>query len=289
MPSPTRIALGLLTLVGSALTAVLLTSAVALHPAPPVADRSTLVAALQAKISQKKPLVAHILVPLCDNVNQGIVPVNSSLGNGQNPKTNLYWGAGYGIKTHFQRKAGYTQLSTAAPAEAHLLDRTVFSRTLPNGAKLLIVADAYDGAFMAQAIGDFYACLAGAKKGSIKADEQSIAAFADADLIALNGHNGLMDGQVDVPARKDTRARDAVVIACKSSGYFLAPLQELGAYPLLTTTGLLAPEAYVMEAIVSHWAQLKTGAEVRTAAGTAYNTYQKCGLKGATNLFKTGW
>jgi hypothetical protein len=255
----------------------------------PVADRSSLIAALQAKVTQKKPLVAHILVPLCDNVNQGIVPVNSSLGNGQNPKTNLYWGAGYGIKTHFQRKGGYTQHATTVPANSHLLDRAVFARTLANGAQLLIVADAYDGAYMAEAIADFYACLSGSKKGTIQAGSLSIPAFADADLIALNGHNGLMDGDVEVPARKDARARDAVVIACKSKPYFLEPLQQLGAYPLLTTTGLLAPEAYVMEAIVSHWAQLKSGAEVRTAAGIAYNTYQKCGIKGATNLFHSGW
>lgn len=270
--------------------ASLIAFAVVTRPAlPPTTDRSAIVAAMQAKITQKKPLVAHILVPLCDNVNQGIVPVNASLGNGQNPKTNLYWGAGYGMKTHFQRKGGYTQLATTLPAGTHLLDRAVFQRTLASGAQLLIVADAYDGAYMAEAIADFYASLAGAKKASIQAGTLSIPAYADADLIALNGHNGLMDADVSVPARKDTRSRDAVVIACKSKPYFLSPLQALGAYPLLTTTGLLAPEAYVMEAIVSNWAQLKSAAEVRTAAGTAYNTYQKCSIKGATNLFHAGW
>jgi hypothetical protein len=286
MPNPLRRSIAVFALL---FAAVFLISSSAAERPPRLADRTSLVAALQAKITQKKPLVAHILVPLCDNVNQGIVPVNSSLGNGQNPKSNLYWGAGYGIKTHFQRKGGYTQLTTATPSESHLLDRAVFSRTLPSGAQLLIVADAYDGAYMATAIADFYACLAGAKKGTIQAGTLSIPAFADADLIALNGHNGLMDSEVDVPARKDARARDAVVIACASKGYFLDPLAQLGAYPLLTTTGLLAPEAYVMEAIVSNWAQLKSGAEVRTAAGTAYNTYQKCGIKGATNLFHSGW
>lgn len=46
---------------------------------------------LQNKILQKQPLIVHVFVPLCDNDNQGIVPVSASLGDGQNLKTNLYW------------------------------------------------------------------------------------------------------------------------------------------------------------------------------------------------------
>ena len=45
----------------------------------------------------------HVYVALCDNKNQGIVPVSKTLGNGQNPTTNLYWGAAYGIRTFFDR------------------------------------------------------------------------------------------------------------------------------------------------------------------------------------------
>jgi len=33
----------------------------------------------------------HVFVALCDNVNQGIVPVSAKLGNGQDIKGNLYW------------------------------------------------------------------------------------------------------------------------------------------------------------------------------------------------------
>ncbi len=42
---------------------------------------------IKAKLKYKKangiPLVVHIFVPLCDNENQGIVPVGKSLGNGK--------------------------------------------------------------------------------------------------------------------------------------------------------------------------------------------------------------
>ena len=37
----------------------------------------------------------HVFVALCDNKYQGIVPVPESIGNGQNARTNLYWGAAY--------------------------------------------------------------------------------------------------------------------------------------------------------------------------------------------------
>lgn len=33
----------------------------------------------------------HVFVALCDNVNQGIVHVPEKIGNGQDPKSNLYW------------------------------------------------------------------------------------------------------------------------------------------------------------------------------------------------------
>src|SRR5215510_12112818 len=45
--------------------------------------------------------VIHVFVALADNVNQGIVPVSASLGNGDNAKTNLYWGAAFGVRTFF--------------------------------------------------------------------------------------------------------------------------------------------------------------------------------------------
>jgi len=47
--------------------------------------------------------VVHVFVALCDNEHQGIVPVRAELGNGRDPRTNLYWGAMYGVKTYFSR------------------------------------------------------------------------------------------------------------------------------------------------------------------------------------------
>ncbi len=41
----------------------------------------------------------YVIVALCDNESQGIVPVSRVLGNGDDPGNNLYWGAMYGVRT----------------------------------------------------------------------------------------------------------------------------------------------------------------------------------------------
>ena len=73
-------------------------------------DRTEILKRLEQKIEDKKPLIIHAFVPLCDNENQGIVPVSKSLGNGLNLRTNLYWGALYGVKTHFKKQKDWTLL-----------------------------------------------------------------------------------------------------------------------------------------------------------------------------------
>src|SRR5262249_55809842 len=45
----------------------------------------------------------HVLVALCDNERQGIVPVPARIGDGDDPANNLYWGARFGVKTFFKR------------------------------------------------------------------------------------------------------------------------------------------------------------------------------------------
>jgi hypothetical protein len=258
-------------------------------PSPAQFDRSQIEKNLRGKVRAGQPLIAHVLVPLCDNEDQGIVKVNASLGDGQNTRTNLYWGAGYGIKTHFKRAEDWKTVLETVPAESHILDRAVFYKKFPSGAKVYLIADAYDGAYMRTCVADFLEALAGRKTGSISIGTEAIPGWSGADLLGFNGHNGLMDVDVATPSQADGRHRDAVVIACASNGYFAEPLEKIDGFPLLTTTNLLAPEAYILRAVLDGWGELKSGAEIRLAAGAAYNNYQKCGLNGATRLFKTGW
>lgn len=259
--------------------------------------RDSILARLTAKVENKETLFVHLMVPLCDNENQGIVPVPASIGNGQNARTNLYWGAGYGIRNFFDKKVAAWQLvaESQVPENPKILERLLFYRKMENGTEVCVVADAYDGAEMAACVEDFLWALAGKTNAywTLPAAEGATATQipmnGGADLVIFNGHNGLMDGSADLVKNVDHRTKDAMVIACVSYSYFEPYLDAAGGYPLLTTTNLLAPEAYVVEAAISEWARLKPGADIHHAAGVAYDKYHKCGLRAAKNTFQTGW
>lgn len=213
--------------------------------------------------------IVHVTVVLCDNRNQGIVKVNADLGNGQDPAKNLYWGAMYGLRTFFKRDWSPVK-NFAKSGSKHVLERAVFERD-----RIRVIADAYDGAKMKEALEEFFAACAG--RGPVE----------DATLFCFVGHNGLMD--LELPPLPDPKGdgREAVVLACKSHGYFTEPLRKLKCEPLLMTTGLMAPEAYTLDALVRTWAAGGTPDEVRASAAAAYAKYQKCSDAAARKLFTT--
>jgi hypothetical protein len=79
-----------------------------------------------------------------------------------------------------------------------------------------------------------------------------------------------------------------VVLACKSRAFFAEPLREAGCPPLVTTTGLMAPEAYTLDAIVRGWAGGDPPDRTRRAAARAYARYQRISVKAAERLFGAG-
>ncbi len=253
-----------------------------------IADRTVLKERLKNKLDSGKAIYIHILVPLCDNDHQGIVPVNSRLGNGLSLKSNLYWGAGYGIKSHFYYHTKWKLIESRKDINSDILERVVFKKK-KGKSDVFIVADAYRGDRMLECLGDYMESLAGQKNDTLVINDDTVRCGGYADLIAFNGHNGLMDEYTPMVYNQDGREKDAVVIACASHGYFTPYLKAAGGYPLVLTTNLLAPEAYVMENLIEAWLDQKSGEEVRLAAGDGYNSIQKCGQRGARRLFKSGW
>lgn len=249
-------------------------------------------ARIERDLAAGKPIVAHVVVALCDNEHQGIVPVPKQLGNGRDPRTNLYWGALYGVRTHFA-KHGWQRLAAAKPDDARVLERSVFVSEIRRGERsvpVYVVADAWDGERIEPAIRAFLEMSAG-RAGSRVAvkrgdTEVAFAAGGGAQLVAFVGHDGLMDFEVPAPAH-GAGARAAIVLACSSQAYFGAHLASAGAHPLLLTTGLMAPEAYTLDAALRAWARGEPSANVREAAAQAYHAYQQCGLRGARGLFTT--
>lgn len=235
--------------------------------------------------------IIHVLVALCDNENQGIVPVPARLGNGEDLQGNLYWGAAYGVKTFFARSADWKLVHQTENPSSTVLERCIFKN---KNAAAYLVADAYRGAEIKRAIVDFFDYASGRREDAIGAADSSkhpsVSAGGAADLIVFVGHNGLMDFDLpSYPAHKDGKRRGAIVLCCASKSYFSAPLRRAGADPILWTNGLMAPEAYVLKAALDGWIANESGEHIRSRAAEAYNKYQRCGLKAARGLFSSGW
>lgn len=254
-------------------------------------SRSTATAPKPAKNSVP---VIHVFVALCDNVNQGIVPVSASLGNGDNPQTNLYWGAAFGVKTFFSKNRDWQVLipsNTSSKSAQIVLDRVVF-RHRRTGA--FLIAEAYRGSHIQRATEDFLSAASGLPGEtlivSVGDKEVEIHGGGSADLLVYIGHNGLMDFQLSsAPKKRDKEKREAIILACASKSYFTEPLRSTGAQPLLWTTNLMAPEAYILSAALDGWLNRETDEQIRLRGAKAYSTYQRIGLRGANALFATGW
>jgi hypothetical protein len=244
---------------------------------------------LPAQESQVRTI--HVFVALADNQNQGIVPVPARLGNGFDPEHNLYWGAAAGVKTFFARSSDWALLHCAAKPYPAVLERCVFKH---KDSEIYLVADAYQGDQIKQAILDFFDAAAGGKAEIISvpagARAIEIPVRAGSSLVAYVGHDGLMDFSLpSVPHQRDRAHREAIILACASRQYFGDALKSSGSYPLLWTTNLMAPEAYTLKAALDGWINHESNDQIRERAAIAYDKYQKCGLRGARRLFATGW
>ena len=246
---------------------------------------------LNPAASQNHPIrTVHVFVALADNEHQGIVPVPARLGNGLDPDHNLYWGAAAGVKTFFARSSDWTLLSCGQKPKPEVLERCLFKH---RRSEVYLVADAYRGDEIRQAILDFFDAAAGASPEKIALPGASAAPLTvggGSNLAAYVGHNGLMDFQLPlVPRKKNETHRDAIILACASKQYFGEALRTAGAYPLLWTTNLMAPEAYTLKSALDGWIAGEANEQIHERAAVAYDKYQKCGLRGARRLLATGW
>ena len=231
----------------------------------------------------------HVFVALADNQHQAIVPVPARLGNGDDPDQNLYWGSAYGVKTFFSRSADWLLMNCSAKPKPEVLERCVFKHRKTN---TYMVADAYRGSEIREAILDFFDAAAGASPETVVAlpSAERLAIRGASNLVAYVGHDGLMDFKLPIiPKKKNEIHRDTIILACASKQYFADLLRVGGAYPLLWTTNLMAPEAYILKSALDGWIGGEHNEQICDRAAGAYDKYQKCGLKAARRLFVTGW
>lgn len=241
--------------------------------------------------AQTPARVVHVFVALADNQHQGIVPVPTRLGDGDAPATNLYWGAAFGVKTFFRSSKDWELVSAGPGPSLAILERCVFKHRTED---VYVVADAYRGSQMREAVTDFLTAASGLDPQSlvVKQKETSVTIMTagGANLVVYVGHDAFMDFQIKrVVGATATKTRMVIVLACASKSFFTPYLKDTHATPLLWTTGLMAPEAYTLKAAVDGWIANEDGESVRERAARAYDQYQHCGLRAAQRLFASGW
>lgn len=233
--------------------------------------------------------LVHVFVALCDNEHQGIVPVPESLGDGTIPNTNLYWGAGYGVRTFFDKKTDdWILIADLKSNKSPVLDRVLFKHKTKD---LYLLADAYEGEYIQDCIENFLLSSNGQIPDTIDFKNIELVFGGGADLIAYVGHNGLMDFDVSMSYDlvNDKDKKDVIILGCYSKSYFKEDIKNAHANPVLWTTHLMAPEAYTLKSAIDGWIRNETGQQIDERAAQTYNNYQKCGLNGARNLFTSGF
>lgn len=229
---------------------------------------------------------AHIFVALCDNKYQGIVPVPPKIGNGQDPDNNLYWGAMYGVKTYFKNSKDWNLVSSKK-SENEILERLVFKHKIQN---FYIIADAYDGKYIKKTTIDFLNSSTGQDKDTMHVAGKIIGIKGNSRLISYIGHNGLMDFNLaDDFKNQDKKLRDIIILACYSQHYFSPLLKDGNVNPLVWSSHLMAPEAYILHDAISGYLSNESNHQIQKRAAAAYSKFQKCSLNAANKLLVTGW
>ena len=243
-----------------------------------------------AQADKSDPKTIHVYVALCDNKHQGIVPVPAAIGDGQKPDSNLYWGCSEGVRSYFKKSKDWKLLDTKEK-DGIVLERLVFKHASKN---YYLVADGYDGQFIKECIKDFLASSCGDRKGTIEVDGKTLGIGGNSSLVAYVGHNGLMDWRDVLPLPEtfkntDGQKRDVIILACASKRYFAPLLENAHVNPLVWTTDLMYPGAFILHDALAGYINGETNEAIRERAAAAYARNQRCGLKGARGLLVTGW
>ncbi len=209
----------------------------------------------------------RVFVALADNASQGIARVPAKIGNGDDAEANLYWGNSEGFKGIFAHSKSW-KLDKAEP---NPLPEIIERRSYKHASKdCVMIAEAWRGKNIRQCLEAFCKALH---------DEEN-------DLVAFIGHNGLMDNTIPVsPSAASATPPDAIILCCISGRYFETHLQAAKARPVLTTTQLMYPGAFLLRDALDVWLRSGSRAEIRQAAARAYAMNQSISVKAASGVF----
>jgi hypothetical protein len=214
------------------------------------------------------PVDVLVVVPLCDGSQ--LACGKGTLGDPKSLEGNLYWGAMYGAERFLKKQSAYS-VSESKAGVAPILRELKLTRKAAKGEReVRVTLVAYDGTRIDDALKYFLTAVQ---------DQR-------ADLVVWSGHDRLMD--VAAPSvTKSENAANVAVLACESERYFGPVLDAAGANTVAVTRSFMAPEAYLLDAMLANVA--RHGPEdrehLRDALINAYARWQKISTKAASTVF----
>lgn len=257
--------------------------------------------AVAADLATAKPLVVHAHVPLCSN--EIIWCGNERLGNGDDPRSNLYWATSGGFGGWFGRRGSGWKLVHRGPGDDHdVLEVMVWKkREVPGRAwrergvtrpfDVYVVAWAWRGTAMPRAIDAYVADLYGSNPRTLKLDGGvELQAGGAAHVVAFVGHNGWMDIPPYDWGTAATRAaagppKGTIAIACMTAPYLAPHVSAEMRVPLLMTTDLMFAGAHGFEGAVSAFASGQSFNRIRAAAAENHAVGQEKSVQAVRGLF----
>lgn len=257
---------------------------------PPAAPWSAADPRIAADVLAGHPLVLFVVVPLCDGalIDCGSRPA----GRPGDLGTNLYWGAIFGQRRFLDRpRSGWERVEVSS-GDAPLLERVVYRRVTSRapwgGAadeplEQLLVLQAVHGAAIDQAMERFWSTAT--RGGEVRFRDGDRERVERIHVAGYAGHNRLMDrSAAPLPPPGDAPI-PSFVMACSSEAYLGAPLRRAGSTPLLMTRTLMAPEAYVVDALARALGDNAPPAAVRWRTALAYAAWQQTPPREASKIF----
>ena len=247
-----------------------------------------------ADIRAGRPLVIRVVVPLCSN--EQIWCGAGFAGQPGKPATNLYWGAIFGARRFLERKRSVWSRLELSKGDGVVLERAVYRREVAASrwglsraepVEQIAVLEAIHGSSIDDAVRRFW--QAATRGGDISFHDGGTERSARIHAMGYVGHNRLMDGIVFPPrlpaASNPARPIPSFVLACNSEGYFTRALTSAGSTPLVMTRTLMAPEGYVVDAVLRGLGENASPTELRRRAVRAYAAWQRIPERQAGAVF----
>lgn len=248
------------------------------------------------RVRRQGYVTVSVHVGLYDRDNTGAV-----YADGDDPQTNLYWGALYGIDTHFANAAHWRRVYRDGGTGQDVVARAVFQKHVTPSEHwvalgvtqpfdVYVLATAWRHKHLVEAMEQPLREAICGEITKLDINGRTIAFGGDSAIVGYVGQNHMRDEYWDPLAQLEgcqlSHPVGVFYAAPFSAAGLHRPLIETGLYPVLFTRNRITPEAYVVDGILEALIVGDFGQGFVDSAANQYARYQKgIGIETARSFF----